>query len=367
MRTAVVTVTMLMVVFSLAASGREETKAIREESRAVEESRSATSDGTVTIRTYAGSVSVTGWDRAEVRVAGTLGRDIVRLDFASSGSGTAIETVPPDPTRITSKMQLSCALEVSVPASSSVRVSSLSAEVTVRDVDGAVECDTLAGRIDVAGVPGVIALRTLSGDIAVAGPASRVSFQTMGGRGAADGRGAGEVSIVGDVPEVMGSTLGGAVRIRGMLMKDYDISTLSGAIVLDGDFADDGRLKVDAGLDGSIDLTLPADVRGKFTLNCPWDRVDLKGFAPKAGIDWVFRNEEEVSARIKLVGEASGPVTIAIEPRGRVTGFPALPRITLGGSFSEFDVGSPGKARVYLEAGSLGRRSSGSNIVLKTR
>lgn len=337
--------------------------------RPVDETRSAAHDGTVAIRTYAGTVAVTGWDRPEVKVTGTLDRDIVRLDLSSSDGQTTIETVPPDRNRITAKMRLSCDLKVMVPTGSSVRVSTLSANLTVRTIAGAVQCDTLGGRIDVAGAPGIIGLRTLNGSISVSGPARRLSFQAMGGARAGDkqDREAGSITIDGEVPEVMGTTLGGVVTIRGSVMKDYDISTLSGAITIDGALAKDGRLKVDAGLGGSIALTLPVGVEGKFTLDCPLSSVDMKGFNPKAKVRWTFRSEKESISMIRVDGGKAGEFRIGIDPPGHLEDL-RLPALTLGSPLNEFDVGEADSARIWLELG-FGPRTAGEGpgIVLKTK
>jgi hypothetical protein len=375
MRKTTIISIIFMAALTLAAFGAGSGEAAPESPRTVDESREAASTGAVSIKVYAGSVKVMGAEGNEVRVTGTLGRDIKRLDFTSSDDSTKIETIPPDRNRITSAMKLSCELEVTVPEGSSVQVASLGADVTVRDVKGEVKCDTLGGNIDISGAPGIISLRTLSGSISLRGPAQRVSFEAMGSGKTDDGMGGGVeprprgggVTIEGNVPEVMGTTLGADVLIRGSSMKDYDLGTLSGTVTLDGILLKDGRLKVDAGLSGSIDITLPSDVQGKFTLNCPLSRIDMKGFAPKADLNWVFKDEGDARGRISVSGGAPGRVKVDIEAPDRTIGLPALPRISLEGSFNEFDVGAPETARVFLGVGLLEGRSSGSGIVLRTK
>jgi hypothetical protein len=329
--------------------------------RTVSESREAAPDGVVSVRTYAGSVTIRGWDKPSVRVTGTIGRDIVELELVSVDGKTSIETVPPDRRQITATIQVESELVIDIPARSSLFVSTLAADVTVRNVDGAVQCDTLGGNIDVAGAPGLVNVRTFSGSIAVAGPAARVSFEAMGRPRVGE---SGGVVIDGAVPEVMGSTLGADVRIRTSVMKDYDISTVSGHVTLDGALAEDGRVKVEGELNGSVELVLPADVRGTFTLSCPTELVDMKEFKPTADVTWVFRSESDsLSARERVRSSTAGT-----RDEAGLLRLPALPRIVLGGSFQEFTVGAPGKARVLLDIGPFFRGGpSDTGLVLRTK
>src|SRR3990170_709079 len=75
---AVVLATVLLAPVSLAAQ------------TTVDQKRPAAPDGSVSIENMAGSVKVTGWDRAEVQVKGTVGEG-GELSFDGSGKRTHIE------------------------------------------------------------------------------------------------------------------------------------------------------------------------------------------------------------------------------------------------------------------------------------
>src|SRR5262245_62694099 len=92
----------------------------------VERTRPAAADGFVDIENASGSVKVTGWDKNEIAVRGTLGRQADGLAFAGSGNRTRIEVeTSRNPHGVRSD------LEISVPARSRVRIECFQAAVTV--------------------------------------------------------------------------------------------------------------------------------------------------------------------------------------------------------------------------------------------
>ena len=61
----------------------------------VDEKRPASATGTVEISNVSGLVKITGWDKAEVQVTGTLGRGTERLELSGSGNRTLVKVVLP--------------------------------------------------------------------------------------------------------------------------------------------------------------------------------------------------------------------------------------------------------------------------------
>ena len=75
-------------------------------------------DGRVLISNLSGSVMVTGWDREEISVEGTLGRGTERLDFEVSGDRARIKVIIPRRARNVEGSDL----EIKVPRGSRVEV-----------------------------------------------------------------------------------------------------------------------------------------------------------------------------------------------------------------------------------------------------
>lgn len=372
-RSALAAIMMVGALTAFARGGGESPPPDARAQRAVDETRAATADGLVDISTMSGSVAVRGWDRPEVKVAGMLGADVVALDVAVSGDTTTIDVRAPDPgSQKGKKIDLGSDLEVFVPAGSSVKVSSLGADIEVVDVAGVRECQTLGGSVTITGGAGPVIASTLTGDITLDAPSSRIVFATM--RGA--------VTIRGATSEITGRTMNGTVNISDARIVDADLSTMDGDITIDAEIAENGRVKAAAELGGSIELVVPADTEGRFTVGCRSDELDMSGFTPHGKIEWVFRDRASSSGLLLNVwggDESERPAAAAraaadvwIDLGGRTTArglsveMPAT-RLTIGGPLNEFTVGAGG-ARVYLEVPSFSRqKAEGPRIVLKTR
>jgi hypothetical protein len=367
MKHAALAVMMMACALAAYAGGGGETPPdVMRAERTVDETRAAVPDGLVDISTIAGSVVVRGWNRAEVKVTGTLERDVVALDFGKDGTTTTIDVRGPEPGDRIRNVKLGSTLEISVPAGASVRVSTLGATVEIVGVAGVKDLRTVGGSITVKGGAGPVMASTLGGTITVEAPSTRVGFSTA----------AGEVVITGADGEIAGHTMSGGIRISGSRIVDGDLSSLSGSITIDAEIAKSGRLKAVAELGGRIDLAVPADTEGRFSLGCRLDAVDMNAFKPRGKIEWVFRERAAAGTLAFSVlgareGRAEEAIARAFEadrttPRGIVTELP-IGRLPLSVSLNEFTVGADG-ARIYLETSPMARgKSEGPSIVLKTR
>src|ERR1700744_6586362 len=61
----------------------------------VDEHRAANPQGAVEIDNVAGSIDVQGWDKPEVAVSGTIGKDVERVDVTGDSNRTSIRVVLP--------------------------------------------------------------------------------------------------------------------------------------------------------------------------------------------------------------------------------------------------------------------------------
>src|SRR5258708_1355244 len=61
----------------------------------VDEHRPANPQGAVEIDNVAGSIDVQGWDKSEVAVGGTIGKDVERVDVTGDANRNAIHVILP--------------------------------------------------------------------------------------------------------------------------------------------------------------------------------------------------------------------------------------------------------------------------------
>lgn len=193
--------------------------------------------GVLEVVNPSGSVRVEGWDRAEVRVTGELGRGAELAELGMRGSRATVVVVPRGGGRSGGSE-----LTIHVPARFGVQVVGQSADVSVSGVRGEVEVVSQSGDLRVAGSPAEVRAHTQSGDVGISAETRRVEARTVSGeivvRGSArDGVEAGSVSggvtVLARTRRVRVQATSGDVAIRG-LSGAFSVNAVSGDVTLEG-------------------------------------------------------------------------------------------------------------------------------------
>jgi hypothetical protein len=170
----------------------------------IDETKSASADGSVIIENLIGSVTVTGWKQNEVKVTGTLGDGPERLDFEVSGNRTHIEVVWPDED-YHGKGDEGTDLEIMVPRASRVHVEGVNTSIEVTEVTAEVETETVNGHITVSGKPEAVHVETVNGTIQIDAEASEIECEAVNGT----------IQITGARGEVSAETVNGQISVVG--------------------------------------------------------------------------------------------------------------------------------------------------------
>jgi len=221
----------------------------------IDETKPASATGLVQIVNIAGSVKITGWDRNEVRVTGTLGEGTERLDFTVEGEETTIEVVLPKRTPDEDQRIEGSDLEIMLPRGSRVDARTVSADITVGDVTGALNLNSISGEIDVNGMPGRVRVESISGNVDIEGSTGSIRAKSIAG-----GVTIGQVTGTFDV-----GTVTGAIKMMAVAVEDGACASLSGSIWLDATLASDGSLELESH-SGTIELHVPANISATFDI-----------------------------------------------------------------------------------------------------
>jgi DUF4097 and DUF4098 domain-containing protein YvlB len=200
--------------------------------------------GEVEVSNVAGNVSISGWDRNEVEVVGTLGEDVERLDFLSEPQRTIIRVKHKDSNR--RHNDTDAELSIRVPASSRLNVKTVSAEISITRVTGEQRLQSVSGDVSSEIVAEDVEAKSVSGDVVLRGEGkpSVVTVTTVSGD-AQVRRAAGEIvanSVSGSlnldlesITRARAYTTSGDVALEGPLARDarVDAESTSGEIVLD--------------------------------------------------------------------------------------------------------------------------------------
>jgi len=215
----------------------------------VDEKRPAGKDGVVKIRNVAGSVRVTGWDREEVAVTGTLGKGTERLEFSGSGNRTLVKVILPHASHHVDGSDL----EIKVPAGSTLEVETVSADITEDGVSGTVKLESVSGSITIGGDPRRFDVKTVSGEVEVTAANAPGRAKSVSG----------DVTLKGVAGAVEASSVSGKVSVTGGTISNVELETTSGSISLDAGLAKDARVEAKT-VSGEVKLILPAHVGADF-------------------------------------------------------------------------------------------------------
>jgi DUF4097 and DUF4098 domain-containing protein YvlB len=213
----------------------------------VDETRDADADARIDVEIVSGSLEITGWDRNQVRVTGTIGDDVRELEVSGSGSSISIDLDVPDSWG-RRRRDIDARLEISIPAGARLSVETVSADVRVEEVTGSVELASVSGTIKVSGSPARAEVETVSGDIEVAGRQTAISAESVSG----------DIELTGAAQTVDASSVSGDIEVSAGDIERATFESVSGDLDFAGGLTAKARLHAEAH-SGNTTLRLPAD------------------------------------------------------------------------------------------------------------
>jgi DUF4097 and DUF4098 domain-containing protein YvlB len=224
----------------------------------IDETRPAAPDGTVQIELIAGRVQVEVGNDGEVHVTGTLNEEFEELEFSSDGGDTTIEV---DLVEGRHRFRSAADLRVRVPAGSRLEIETVSADLEIDGVRGAVSLESVSGRITIRGASDELYLESVSGSI----------------------------DIETDAP-----------------LRRGEFETVSSDLKLSVDLARNGRLDVES-VNGDVTLLLPASVEAGFSVETFSGDIDNE-FGPRA-----TKTSEYVPSKRLEFSTGSGDARVTVE------------------------------------------------------
>lgn len=243
---------------------------LAQSARAEEIDKSAQADprGEVVISNVSGEVEVTGWDRNEVHVNADLSDGVERLNFKTSGARTTIEVVLPKGR----SYQGSTDLVVHVPRNSTLAITTVSADQTVKDVRGVQRLQAVSGMIQTELWNEDLELKSVSGDVNVRGHKGKGVLRVNTVSGGL------HLEDVG--PEMELGSVTGDMQVRVAELSRARIKTTNGNLELRAaKLTDDVRIDAEA-INGDLRFHLPRQLDAEFDIETFNGEID-NCFGPK--------------------------------------------------------------------------------------
>jgi len=220
----------------------------------ISESRNVSADVRIDVSNIKGQVTVSGWDKSEVAISGSLGDGAKRLAVDGGGDHLTIKVEPPDKQGwfswgAESRMGDSV-LDLRVPRSAEMRIEVVSADVALSGVAGrALNVSSVSGKLRLDSDAKEVDVNSVSGNIDLTGKADRGHLETVSGNVRARGLG-GQIKF---------ETVSGDIDAENGDYREINAGTVSGDINLRGKPNKDARVEVET-MSGDVHLYLPSDV-----------------------------------------------------------------------------------------------------------
>ncbi len=245
--------------------------------------------GAVEIQNVSGEVRVIAWDRPEIRITGRLGEGTERLAVEGDRSRTTIRVVIPRNARNVKGSEL----EVRVPARKDVTVRTVSADIGIEGVTGAVDGHATSGDVAISGSPSRVTAGSTSGDVTVNASTTQVRASSTSGDLRVSGRVqqsvsaeavSGDVTVDATAPDVVARSVSGDLRLSGAgrrvtattVSGDAQVragriqygsfETVSGSVQFEGDLQPGAAFNVKSH-SGDVELALPARIAASFQID----------------------------------------------------------------------------------------------------
>ncbi len=196
----------------------------------INETRPLNGSATLSVSNISGSVKLTGWNRDEVQVTGTLGKGAEELRISGDASRMDIEVVLPRHSRNVKPTQL----VISLPRTCRLDVSTVSADIDLNDFDGDIELQSVSGDITAVCRSGGAEISSVSGEVSLACDSDNTEVETVSG----------DVRIRGVHGKLSGNTVSGDFLVEGGTFTSITAETVSGNLQFDGALDSNARAEV---------------------------------------------------------------------------------------------------------------------------
>lgn len=212
--------------------------------------------GRIDIENLKGRIQVRAWDRAEVKITGSLGDGVEKLVVEGDGRHLVVKVQYPKRSGWGDNKSGSSDLQLTVPLRAELDIDSVSAAVDVSGVASSkLSIESVSGGVFVAAAPSEISVESVSGDLRLTVNSADVDAQSVSGDIVLRGRMNGEIST-----ETVSGNID--VVVNGENVRDLSANTVSGNADLRTALAPKGEITLQS-VSGDLVLVLPKDVSAR--------------------------------------------------------------------------------------------------------
>lgn len=244
--------------------------------------------GRVEVENLKGSIEVRAWDRPQVRIEGSLGDGVERLEVESDGKRLRVKVKYPSRSglrNLTGREKTGpTVLRLMVPLRADLALSAVSADITAWGIaPSSLKIENVSGDTTVAGAPEDVEVNSVSGNVDLTVNRGNLRAESVSGDIRISGRLGEEV----DVESVSGDI---DMRVLDSAVRRLEGQSVSGDMNLQMALAPRARVRLES-VSGDIELRLPratsAEVRAESfsgTLRAPGATVERPRHGPGSSL-----------------------------------------------------------------------------------
>lgn len=211
--------------------------------------------GAVDLSLISGRMTVTGWDRPEVKISASIESGLLRFDANSSRVTLSVDEEGEYNVRRRHRISGDARYDVSVPRGSRLILEAVSGDITAKGSQGEIDATSVSGDVDVSDGVRSVSAEAVSGSVKVAQVTGNLRSETVsGGLRAQDVTG-----------EIEASSVSGNIQLVRVQSKDVRTETVSGDIVYSGTIEPAGRYSFESH-SGDLRLNIPRGAGAQFSV-----------------------------------------------------------------------------------------------------
>jgi DUF4097 and DUF4098 domain-containing protein YvlB len=239
-----------------------------------------------------------------VSIKGNYGSGVDRVDIQSSANSITIKVIY----RFGWIFDGKCDLEIKVPEKSGLAVETVSAKITVSNINNSGNIRSVSGNIKIEGNFADLEARSTSGDIKISGKNESMDIKTTSG----------ELQIKGSASDIDISSISGDITFEGKYLHTK-VKTVSGDITYNGQEINIGDFHSTSGdivieciplsksdiyaetISGNIEMIVPSNLSAKLRIESFSGKIRIDGIKYNNDSENEDDNFIEISKSLKIV------------------------------------------------------------------
>ena len=204
--------------------------------------------GQLDLQNQQGTVTISTWDRDELRIQATWDEGSGPVSIRHSGSNVRV--------RVEREFEMpEVDFDLTLPRGMSIALQGVSLDVTIEDSRGNISVQCVEGSIEVSGGRGNVALQTVDGSVSVRGAEGNIALHSIDGG----------VTVVDSRGTVAVESVSGDVQLLDIDSENVGVNVVDGDVTFRGAIHDGGRYFISTH-DGDLDITVPSGANARVSI-----------------------------------------------------------------------------------------------------